>query len=136
QQQPDPLRKIELLFDQYALFLKKEPQVCLFLQRALLESEGNYARRVAQVFDRTQEFIARILEEARQAGQLDSEPDSSLVARTILISLTGVTAHCHASRGLSVDSVLAELKQQTLSRARRLTARQQMPRSAPGHLAR
>lgn len=133
QQQPDPLRKIELLFDQYALFLKKEPEVCLFLQRALLESEGNYARQVAQVFDRTQGFVARILEDARQSGQLVSDLDSAVVARTILISLTGVTAHCHASRSLSVDSVLAELKRQTLSRARQLPAGQQIPGRSPGH---
>src|SRR5215813_10820930 len=131
QQQPDPIRKIELLFDQYTLFLKKEPDVCLFLQRALLESEGNYARRVAQVFDRTQEFVARILEEAKLAGQLDPALDSALVARTILISLTGVTAHCHASRSLSVDTVLAELKRQTLSRARQLPASEQNRGPAP-----
>jgi len=121
QQQHDPVRKIEILFDQYALFLKNEPEVCLFLQRALLESEGNYARRVAQVFDRTQDFIARIIEEAKQDGLLDPDLDSAVVARTILISLTGVTAHCHASRSISVDSVLGELKRQTLSRARHLT---------------
>jgi AcrR family transcriptional regulator len=117
--EPDPFRKIWLLFDQYALFMKKEPAVCLFLQRALLEPEGNYARQVARVFDRTQDFVARILDEAKLAGQLQPHLDSAVVARTILISLTGVTAHCHASRSLSVDSVLAELKRQVLSRASR-----------------
>jgi AcrR family transcriptional regulator len=116
-QESDPFRKIQLLFDQYGLFMKKEPEVCLFLQRALLEPQRNYARQVARVFDRTQSFVARILDEAKLAGQLESRLDSALVARTILISLTGVTAHCHASRNLSVDSVLAELKQQVLSRA-------------------
>lgn len=118
QQLTDPIRKIEVLFDQYALFMKNEPEVCLFLQRSLLEPNGNYARQVAQVFDRTQAFVARILEGAKQAGQLDSGLDPAVVARTILISLTGVTAHCHASPGLSIDSVISELKQQILSRAR------------------
>lgn len=118
----DPLRKIELLFDQYALFLKREPEVCLFLQRVLLEPEGGYARHAARVFDRTQTFIAGILEEAKKAGQLDSQLDSTIVARTILISLTGVTAHCHASHDLSVNAVVAELKQQVLSRAKRFRA--------------
>ncbi len=115
----DPLRKIELLFDQYASFLRQEPEVCLFLQRVLLEPEGDYARQVARVFDRTQDFVAGILEEAKRAGRLDSQLDSAIVARTILISLTGVTAHCHASRGLSVDSVVGELKRQILSRTQR-----------------
>jgi AcrR family transcriptional regulator len=119
EREPDPLRKIELLFDQYALFLKREPEVCLFLQRVLLEPEGDYAKQVARVFDRTQAFVAGILEDAKRAGQLDSQLDSAIVARTILISLTGVTAHCHASRGLSVDAVVAELKQQILSRTKR-----------------
>jgi AcrR family transcriptional regulator len=114
----DPLRKIELLFDRYALFLKKEPEVCLFLQRVLLEPERDYATQVARVFDRTQAFVADILEEAKKAGRLDAHLDSAIVGRTILISLTGVTAHCHASRSLSVDSIVAELKRQVLSRAR------------------
>jgi AcrR family transcriptional regulator len=114
----DPLRKIALLFDRYALLLKHEPEVCLFLQRVLLESEGDYAKQVARVFDRTQAFVAGILEDAKRAGQFDSQLDAAVVARTILISLTGVTAHCHASRGLSVDTVVAELKQQILSRTR------------------
>jgi AcrR family transcriptional regulator len=116
--EPDPLRRIALLFDLYALLLKQEPEVCLFLQRVLLESEHDYAKQVARVFDRTQTFVAGILEEAKRSGQLDSELDSSIVARTILISLTGVTAHCHANRGLSVDAVVAELKRQILSRAK------------------
>jgi TetR/AcrR family transcriptional regulator, acrAB operon repressor len=119
ERESDPLRKIELLFDQYALFLKREPEVCLFLQRALLESEGDYAKQVARVFDRTQAFVAAILEDAKRAGQLDSQLDSAIAARTILISLTGVTAHCHASPGLSVDAIVAELKQQILSRTKR-----------------
>jgi AcrR family transcriptional regulator len=118
QEEPDPVRQIELLFDQYAVFMKSEGEFCLFLQRALLESEGNYARQVAEVFDRTQVFVSRILDQAKQTGQIDLELDSPVVARTILISLTGVTAHCHASLGLSVDSVLAELKRQILSRTR------------------
>jgi AcrR family transcriptional regulator len=115
----DPLRKIELLFDQYALFLKREPEVCLFMQRVLLESEGDYAKQVARVFDRTQAFVAAILEDAKRAGQLDSQLDSAIAARTILISLTGITAHCHASPDLSVDAIVAELKQQILSRTKR-----------------
>ena len=119
QRESDPLRKIELLFDQYALFLKREPEVCLFLQRVLLESEGDYAKQVARVFDRTQVFVAAILEDAKRAGQLDSQLDSAIAARTILISLTGVTAHCHASPALSVDAIVAELKQQILSRTKR-----------------
>jgi AcrR family transcriptional regulator len=113
----DPLRKIALLFDQYAIFLKRDREVCFFLQRALLEPEGDYARQVARVFERTQAFIAGILEDAKRAGQLDSQLDSAIVARTILISLTGVTAHCHASRNLSVDALVAELKRQVLARA-------------------
>ncbi len=116
EREKDPVRKIELLFDQYGLFLKREPQVCLFLQRVLLEAEGDYAKQVVRVFDRTQGFIAGILEEAKLVGQLDARVDSAVVARTILISLTGVTAHCHASRSLSVDTVIAELKRQVLSR--------------------
>jgi len=118
ERESDPLRKIALLFDRYALLLKHEPEVCLFLQRVLLESEGDYAKQVARVFDRTQAFVAGILEDAKRAGQFDSQLDAAVVARTILISLTGVTAHCHASRGLSVDTVVAELKQQILSRTR------------------
>jgi AcrR family transcriptional regulator len=114
----DPLLKIELLFDQYALFLKREPEVCLFLQRVLLEPEGEYAKQVARVFDRTQIFVARILEDAKRAGKFDSQLDSAVVARTILISLTGVTAHCHANRSLSVEAVVTELKQQIISRAK------------------
>ena len=117
--EPDPLRKIELLFDQYAMFLKRDREVCFFLQRALLEPEGDYARQVARVFERTQAFIAGILEDAKKAGQIDSPLDSAIVARTILISLTGVTAHCHASRNLSVDALVAELKRQILARAKR-----------------
>jgi AcrR family transcriptional regulator len=114
-EEPNPLRKIELLFDQYALFLKKKPEFCLFLQRALLEPKGDYANQVARVFDRTQAFVANVLDEAKRAGLVKKQLDSLVVARTILISLTGVTAHCHASRSLSVDSVVAELKRQLLS---------------------
>ena len=122
EREPDPVRRIELLFDQYALFMKTEPEVCLFLQRVLLEPEHRYASQVAQVFDRTQGFIAGILEEAKATGQLDAQLDSAVVARTILISLTGVTAHCHAPRNLSVDAVVAELSRQVLSRAARRKA--------------
>lgn len=118
QKEPSALRRIELLFDQYALFMKKQPEACLFLQRVLLEPEHAYAGQVARVFDRTQAFIAGILDEVKQAGQLDSQLDTAVVARTILISLTGVTAHCHASPNLSVDAVVGELKRQVLSRAR------------------
>jgi TetR/AcrR family transcriptional regulator, acrAB operon repressor len=116
QSENDPLAKVSLLFDRYALFLKREPEVCLFLQRVMLEPEHDFANQVAQIFDRTQAFIARILEEAKQAERLDAKLNCDVVARTILISLTGVTAHCHASRTLSVDSIVAELKQQVLSR--------------------
>lgn len=122
EREPDPVRRIELLFDQYALFMKTEPEVCLFLQRVLLEPEHRYASQVAQVFDRTQGFIAGILEEAKATGQLDAQLDSAVVARTILISLTGVTAHCHAARNLSVDAMVAELSRQVLSRAARRKA--------------
>jgi AcrR family transcriptional regulator len=115
----DPLLKIGRLFDQYALFLRTEPEASLFLQRVLLEPEHEFARQVAQVFDRTQVFIATILDDGKRAGLLHPQLDSNVVARTILISLTGVTAHCHTGRGLSVDAVVTELKQQVLSRARR-----------------
>jgi len=108
--------RLQLLFDRYSQLFHETPEICVFLQRILLEDDQTFAPQVAAVFRKTARFIGRILEEGKVSNEFRGNFDSSLVAHGMLGSLSGATQQSIANQSLSLESLIQELKASTLIR--------------------
>jgi AcrR family transcriptional regulator len=114
---PDPLQKVDLLFENYFELLSHQPEICLFLQRVMLEAEEKYTSKVNDVFAQTAKVIAGIFEQGKEAGLFRKELDSRLLAYSILSSLAGAVAHCQSDVSLAFGELIEEIKRGVLARA-------------------
>lgn len=105
-----PNQKIEQLFDSYLLLLSREPEVCLFLQRVVLEANDKYLNQITDVSRRTVNFIAGIFEQGKERGIFKRNIDSKLLAHMIISCLAGAQIHSLAVRDLSLADLIKEIK--------------------------
>src|SRR5437016_6199640 len=113
--EPDPRRQLDRLFDCYCQLFTEAPEICLFLQRVLLENDGKFSLQVAKVFEKTAQFISRILDAGRSEGQFRKDFDVRVMSRTIIASLAGSTQQCLADRSLTLRVLLAEVKRAVMA---------------------
>lgn len=112
----DPREKLSRLFDNYLVLFTEESEVCLFLQRILLELDEPNSQVVAKVFERTARYVAGIIESGQRQGAFAADADAQLVAATLLGSLSGATGQCAANKRLRLGAMIGELKAQVLDR--------------------
>lgn len=85
-----PIARLETLFACYLELFTEAPDICLFLQRILLEQHKESSPRVARVFGQTARFISRILDQGKAQGVFRADLDSLVTAHMILGSLSGL----------------------------------------------
>ncbi|MBI4164288.1 MAG: TetR/AcrR family transcriptional regulator [Acidobacteria bacterium] len=114
-----PIARLETLFSCYSKLFTEAPDICLFLQRILLEQHQEFSPQVARVFAQTARFISRILEDGKAHGLFREDLDCVVTAHMILGSLSGATQQSLTSRGPTLRALLGEAKNMTLARIRR-----------------
>jgi AcrR family transcriptional regulator len=109
-------QRLDRLFAGYTRLFTEDPEICLFLQRVLLENDDTYSPRVARVYKQTARLIAGILDEGKRAGEFDPRVDSVQLAHLILASIAGATQQHLVNPSLTVASLLTEVKAFVLAR--------------------
>jgi AcrR family transcriptional regulator len=112
-----PRARLERLFDGYAQLFDDTPEICLFLQQTLLDTQNRRCfERVAEVFEQTTAFIERILDDGQRDGCFHKSLDSRTTARVIIGSLSGASQQCIASRRLRLRAAIDEVRAMVLAR--------------------
>jgi AcrR family transcriptional regulator len=114
-----PVPRLETLFDCYARLFTEAPEICLFLQRILLEGHKEFSPQVARVLTQTARFIAKIIDDGKTHGVFRSDLDSMVTAHMILGSLSGATQQSLTNRSLTLATLLGEAKSMTMARISR-----------------
>jgi AcrR family transcriptional regulator len=117
--QTAPHHRLETLFACYSKLFAEAPEICLFLQRILLEGHTTFSPQVGRVFTQTARFVARIVEDGKTQGVFRSDLDSMLVAHMILGSLSGATQQSLTNRSLTLPTLLREAQMMTMARIRK-----------------
>ena len=112
----DPLDRLAQLFDSYADLFRESPEICLFLQKILLDrhNEG-FSAQVAAVFATTARFVAGIIDEGKRAGAMRRSIESLTTAHVILGMLAGASQQASTAHAPSLKRLLAEAKAMTLA---------------------
>jgi AcrR family transcriptional regulator len=111
--------RLHALFDGYATLFTATPEICLFMQRVLLEGDREFSPRVGKILTATARLIARILDEGKAKGDFHATLDSLSTAHVILGAISGASQQSLANRSLTVETLLAEAREMTLARVRR-----------------
>ena len=114
-----PVKRLAALFDCYSRLFAEAPEICLFLQRILLENHKEFSPQVARVFAQTARFIARIIDDGKARGMFRRDLDSIVTAHMILGSLSGAVQQSLANRSLTLTALLGEAKSMTMARISR-----------------
>jgi len=114
-----PVARVQALFDGYLELFTETPEICLFMQRVLLEADREFSPRIARIFTQTAKFAARILDEGKSRGEIRADLDSTVTAHMILAVISGASQQCLANRALTLKTLLTEAKELTLARIRR-----------------
>jgi AcrR family transcriptional regulator len=118
---PERLRQ---LFDGYARLFTATPEICLFLQRVLLENDDTYSPRVARVFRQTASVVAGILEDGKRTGHFRKDVDSQHMARLVLASISGSSQQHLVTPSVTLEALLDEARAMTLARVASARRRQ------------
>jgi AcrR family transcriptional regulator len=112
----DPLSQLARLFDAYAELFRQSPDICLFLQQVVLDRQNKpFAAEVATVFASTARFIARIVDEGKARGVMNTGVDSVTTAHLILGMLAGASQQASMTLARSLPLLIAEAKAMTLA---------------------
>ena len=112
----DPQAQLARLFDAYAELFRESPDICLFLQQVVLDRQNKpFAAEVAKVFAATARFIARIVDEGKARGVMNTDVDSLTAAHLILGMLAGASQQAATTRARSLPLLIAEAKAMTLA---------------------
>jgi AcrR family transcriptional regulator len=112
----DPQAQLARLFDAYAELFCESPDICLFLQQVVLDRQNKpFAAQVAAVFAATARFIARIVDEGKARGVMNTDVDSLTTAHLILGMLAGASQQASTTRARSLPQLIAEAKAMTLA---------------------
>jgi TetR/AcrR family acrAB operon transcriptional repressor len=112
-----PRRKLQQLFDHYEELFKEDPFVCLFLHRVLMDADDRFAPQVDKVFEETTGLIAKVLADGASRGEFRSDVEADTLARLIVSALAGAHLQAKYSRGVTLNALLAELREAVLLRA-------------------
>jgi AcrR family transcriptional regulator len=111
--------RLQALFDGYGALFTATPEICLFMQRVLLEGDREFSPRVGKILTSTARLIARILDEGKAKGDFDPGLESLPAAHAILGAISGATQQSLANRSLTLDTLLNEARAMTLARVQR-----------------
>jgi AcrR family transcriptional regulator len=116
----DPRAQLARLFDAYDELFRESPDICLFLQQVVLDRQNKpFAAEVARVFATTARFIARIVDEGKARGVMNTGVDSLTTAHLILGMLAGASQQASTTLARSLPLLIAEAKAMTLARISR-----------------
>jgi AcrR family transcriptional regulator len=114
-----PTLRLEALFDGYAELFGDAPELCLFMQRVLLENDKEFSPQIGKLFMQTARFISRIVADGQAAGEFRADVDASVTAHMILGIISGASQQCLANRSLRLGRLLSEAKTMMMVRVRR-----------------
>jgi AcrR family transcriptional regulator len=114
-----PVKRLAALFDCYSKLFAEAPEICLFLQRILLEGHKGFSPQVGRVFTQTARFIRKIIDDGKAQGVFCNDLDSVVTAHVILGNLSGATQQSLANRSLTLTALLGEAKSMTMARISR-----------------
>ena|SRR5258708_944658 len=113
----NPRVRLDRLFDSYAQLVDETPEICLFLQQTLLDTQNKRCfESVTKVFEQTTAFIERILDDGKRDGCFHKSLDSRTTASAIIGSLSGVSQQCIASKRLNLRAAIDEVRAMALAR--------------------
>jgi AcrR family transcriptional regulator len=113
----DPVTRFQLLFDRYKVWLKREPDECLFLQRVTLDAPSPYAHRVSEVYAQTAKAVSAIINQGKREGVFRRELNSTTLAYAALAALTGANAHAAGDPRVKLEKLIALVKEAMLRQA-------------------
>ena len=112
-----PRVRLERLFDGYAQLFNEAPEICLFLQQTLLDTQNKRCfEKVARVFEQTTAFIERILDDGKRDGCFHKLLDSKTTASAIIGSLSGASQQCVANKRLNLRAAINEVRAMVIAR--------------------
>jgi len=111
--------RLEALFTGYSALFTETPEICLFMQRVLLEADREFSPKVGRIFTQTARAIAKILDDGKTSNEFRIDLDSIATAHAILGLISGASQQTLANRSLTIDTLLNEAREMTLSRLRR-----------------
>jgi len=111
-----PVSRLEALFDCYSKLFAEAPEICLFLQRILLEGHKEFSPQVGRVFAQRARFIGKIIDDGKVQGVFRNDLDSMVTAHMTLGNLSGATQQSLANRSLTLTALLGEAKSMTMAR--------------------
>jgi AcrR family transcriptional regulator len=111
--------RLQALFEGYETLFTATPEICLFMQRVLLEGDREFSPRIGRIFTQTARMMAKILEEGKTRGELRADLDTAATAHAILGSISGASQQSLANRSLTIETLLSEAREMTLARVRR-----------------
>jgi AcrR family transcriptional regulator len=111
-----PIDRLIQLFDSYSELFRESPEICLFLQQALLDQHNRlHSAQVAKVFAKTARFIAGIIDQGKAAGEIRSDVDPLTAAHMILGMLAGSSQQASISPGQTLRKLLSAARAMTLA---------------------
>jgi hypothetical protein len=115
----DPYVRLECFFDGYAKLFAETPEICLFLQHTLLDTQNKPCfEKVTKVFEQTRVFVERILDDGKRVGCFHQSLNSKATALAIIGSLAGATQQCLVDRNLKIKNAIDEVRAMALARVR------------------
>jgi AcrR family transcriptional regulator len=108
--------RLQQLFAGYARLFTDDPEICLFMQRVLLEADNTYSPQIARVFKQTARFIAGVLQDGQARGEIRNDINSVQVAHSILAAIAGATQQHVVNPTLTIERLLDEAKEMVLGR--------------------
>lgn len=118
-QKASAVARLEALFAGYSELFTETPEICLFMQRVLLEGDKEFSPKVGRIFTQTARAIAKILEEGRTTSEFREDVDAIASAHAILGVISGASQQSLANRSLTIEILLNEAREMTLARVRR-----------------
>jgi TetR/AcrR family acrAB operon transcriptional repressor len=111
-----PSERVEVLFDGYLELFTHTPDICLFMQRVLLENDETFSPQIGRVFTQTARFLAKIFDEGKATGAFRRDVDGTAMGHLVLGAISGATQQCVANPSLTLKALLSEAKEMTLAR--------------------
>ncbi len=112
----DAPARLHRLFDGYVELFEETPEMCLFLQQTLLDTQSTQrSEQVAAVFEQTRVFIERILDDGKRERCFHRSLDSKITASTIVGSLAGTSQQCVANKLVNLRRLIDEVRAMVLA---------------------
>jgi hypothetical protein len=108
--------RLERLFDGYAQLFDESPEIGLFPQQTLLDTQNKRCFEKVAVFEQTIAFIERIVDDAKRAGCFHGSPDSKTTASAIMGSLSGTSQQCIVNKRMHLRAATHEIRAMVLAR--------------------